>query len=139
MLIRYLLLITDSSQSLILYSLQPLVYYRLNSVVLVYTPPPITPLCCIYVRVYCIKTRGSYNPLCGLDESLYEIRLRRIDSVVYWDKKLRTEYLLHYFRLLCGFFVVKNTPPKPRVSPNVPKDCLLLTYTAKVSKKDCYC
>jgi len=36
------LFITDLSQSLILYidSLQPLVYYWLNSAVSVYTPPP---------------------------------------------------------------------------------------------------
>jgi len=38
-------------------SLQPLVYYRLNSAVLVYTPL-ITPLYCIHVRGCYINTRG---------------------------------------------------------------------------------
>jgi len=51
--------ITDSSviDTVYIDSLQPLVYYRLNSVVLVYMPL-ITPLCCIHVRRCCIKTRG---------------------------------------------------------------------------------
>ena len=38
-------------------SLQPLVYYRLNSAVLVYIPI-LYPLCCTHVRGCCIKTRG---------------------------------------------------------------------------------
>jgi len=47
--VRYLLLITDSSQAVILYIdlLQPLVYYGRF-----------------------IKTRGDYNPAAGLDKSL---------------------------------------------------------------------
>jgi len=41
--------------------LQPLVYYRLNGVVLVYTPSLIIPLHCIRVMECCIKP-GGYNP-----------------------------------------------------------------------------
>jgi len=48
--IYYLSQIRHNSQSLILYSLQPLAYYRLNSVVFVYTPLITPPPCCIHVR-----------------------------------------------------------------------------------------
>ena len=65
------LFITDLSQSLTLCSdsMQSLVYYRLNSAVLVYTHL-ITSLCCIHVRGVLHKNQGVIAPPGGLDKSL---------------------------------------------------------------------
>ena len=59
------------SLTLCIDSMQPLVCYRLNSAVLVYTPL-ITLLCYIHVIEGVLhKNHGGYNPPWGLDKSLH--------------------------------------------------------------------